>query len=411
MCRTSHTAHIKDLTKAAIEMMERQGYSRHHLKHNRDVYNILEKYSATSANGTYSEQTGIDFLAETARRNLSSYSLECYNVAIKRINGVLAGETDWYPRRREKEYADSRFNDILRNYEVYQYNNEKKKWNVRNDTAVVARFLRFVDSYGINTLNDLTPQCIYAAFEDTNNKRHFQNCVSAFLRYVHRRSIVKTDFSPIVPSVRRRQPVPTVYSKEEIETLLASINRETAVGKRNYAIILIASRLGLRSCDIVNLKFDNINRPGKYIELIQTKTQEYLKLPLLPEIDEALSDYIDHARPKCENEIIFLKLTPPYTEALIPHSVYNICSCLFKKSGISINGRRIGPHTLRSSLATALLDEGNNHRAIGQALGQKDPDTVKSYVKTDVSHLRACALSVPAPSGVLEELLLTGGVL
>lgn len=405
------TTSICDLTKLSLEMMGRQGYSRQYLKRYRCIYNILEKYAANNTDGKYSEQTGVGFLAEASRRNLSLYSRNCYEIAIKRLNGVLAGETDWYPLRIEKKYAHSCFNDILLNYEVYQYNNGKKKRNIRNDTAMVAQFLRFADLSGIKKLDDITPQCIYNAFDDTTNKKHFQKCVSAFLRYAFRRSLAKADLSPIVPSARRYQPVPSIYSKEEIETLLASINRKSAVGKRNYAIILIAARLGLRSCDIVSLTFGNINREGKSIELIQTKTKEYLKLPLLPEIDEALSDYIDHARPKCRNEIIFLKLMPPNTDALSPNTVYDICSHQFKKSGIPIKERRIGPHALRSSLATALLDEGNNHRTIGQALGQKDPDTVKSYVRTDVSHLRACALCVPAPSGVLEKLLSAEGAI
>jgi len=411
MIKTSITppTPICGLTKTSIEMMERQGYSRHHLKRYRNIYNILEKYVANNTDGTYSEQAGVSFLAETAQRSLSQYSLGCYAAAIRRLNGVLSGENDWYPIRPEKEYAQSCYSEIVQNYEAYQYSNGKKKWNVRNNTAVVAWFLQFADSYGIKTLNEVTPKCIYEAFEATANKRHFQQCVSAFMRYAFRRSLAETDFSPIVPSVRRHQPVPTIYSKEEIETLLASIDRKSAVGKRNYAIILIAARLGLRSSDIVSLTFSNINRDSKYIELVQMKTKEYLNLPLLPEIDEALSEYIDNARPKCDNEIIFLKFKPPYTEALIPHAVYSMCSRLFKNSGIPIKNRRIGPHALRSSLATALLDEGNNHRVIGQALGQKDPDTVKSYVRTDVSHLRVYALSVPEPSGVLEQLLSTGG--
>lgn len=126
-------------------------------------YSVISLHSQNT-NDEYSEQTGIDFLAETSQRDLSLYSLSCNVVAIKRLNGVLAGETDWYPPRAEKEYTHSCFNDILLNYEAYQYNNGKKRRNIRNDTAVVARFLRFADLNGIKTLGWYNPkmyiQCV-----------------------------------------------------------------------------------------------------------------------------------------------------------------------------------------------------------------------------------------------------------
>ena len=149
MSKTSGTMGIEDLTKASIAMMEQQRYSREHIKRYRHIYNILEKYTVNNTEGKYCEQTGADFLMETSHRDLSPYSVACYKIAIKRLNGILAGATDWYPLRAEKEYALSCFDGILLNYESYQYSVGRKKWNIRADTAVVAEFLRFTDLYGI----------------------------------------------------------------------------------------------------------------------------------------------------------------------------------------------------------------------------------------------------------------------
>jgi len=170
-------------------------------------------------------------------------------------------------------------------------------------------------------------------------------------------------------------------------------------GKRNRAIVLIAARLGLRSCDIANMQFENINDRCQTIELTQAKTGVPIVLPLLPEIDEAIRDYVDNERAEVANDLIFLRASPPFAEAIKPHTVYEIVSRIIDAAVIDPNGRRRGAHALRSSLATALLNEGNDYRAIQEALGQKSPNAVKSYVKTDVENLRDYALPVPPPSG------------
>jgi integrase len=133
--------------------------------------------------------------------------------------------------------------------------------------------------------------------------------------------------------------------------------------------------------------------------LVQVKTGEHLSLPLLPEIYHALTDYIENERPGYDSDIIFARAAPPFDVPMSPKTIYAAVSHIIGKSGIMPKGRRRGAHSLRSSLATALLNEGNDYRSIQGALGQKSPDAVKSYVKTDVENLRDYAIPVPAPSG------------
>jgi len=120
---------------------------------------------------------------------------------------------------------------------------------------------------------------------------------------------------------------------------------------------------------------------------------------LLPEITVALKEYFENERPKSDNPYIFLRATPPFDEAIEPHTIYVIVSRIIEAAGIDPHGRKRGAHALRSSLATALLNEGNDHRSIQEALGQKSANAIKSYVKTDVENLRGYSLPVPKPSG------------
>ena len=108
--------------------------------------------------------------------------------------------------------------------------------------------------------------------------------------------ITRYNYSGIIPKIQYWKRIPSVYSDGEIAEILDSVNRSTVAGKRDYAILLLAARLGLRSCDIRFLCFENVNFEKKLIEFAQYKTGVPQRLTLLPEIAEALRDYIDNAR-------------------------------------------------------------------------------------------------------------------
>jgi len=265
--------------------------------------------------------------------------------------------------------------------------------------------LQFIDNKGVNELTEITPQHIYSAFQSATDKGGFRKSVCAFLQYAYRHKLIPSDFSLIVPAIRRREPVPSVYSPDEIETLLNSVDKSKEIGKRNYAILLIAARLGLRSCDIAALTLEDVNVEKDVIEIIQKKTEEPQVLPLLPEIKAALLEYINSARPKSESNRIFLKAILPLGRPLESHSIYDIVSKQFAKAGILLKGRRHGPHTLRASLATSLLNEGNEYPVIQKVLGHTSKTAAKSYVKIDIEHLRPFSLDIPVPTGNFSELI------
>jgi integrase len=141
------------------------------------------------------------------------------------------------------------------------------------------------------------------------------------------------------------------------------------------------------------------------IEITQVKTKEPLKLPLLPEILTALDDYIMNERPENDSDMVFLCNSTLHSGPVQPHTIYTIVSRVIDSTGIDTSGRRRGAHALRSSLATALLGEGYNYREVQEALGQKSPEAVKFYAKTEVEKLRAYALPVPSPGGIFAKSL------
>jgi site-specific recombinase XerD len=399
---------VGDAVQSAMLQLVEQKYHAGTIEKHKYIYRALELFTEINCAGIYSESAGEEFMKATALRDppLSQEHFCAYNLAIQRINNIFSGNKEWRPcSKQPKEYAHSCFDEIVKDYEVYLESSGKTIPDIRARLHKVAHFLSSVESQGVKSLSDLNSQCIYKAFERATDKGNFHNAVYSFLRYAFIYSIIKLDFSKIVPSIRRHTPIPSIYSPEEVEMLLASIDRNTSAGKRNFAMILIIARIGLRSCDVCNLSFKNINRGKGTIEIIQLKTGENLVLPLLPEIDNALDDYIKNARPKHDSEKIFLQIPHPYTGPLQPRNLCSVVFHLFDKASIDIKNRWRGPRALRASLATALLDEGNDYATIQQALGHKNTRSIKSYVKVDIEHLRPYSLTVPPPSAAFDKYL------
>jgi integrase len=189
-----------------------------------------------------------------------------------------------------------------------------------------------------------------------------------------------------------------VYSGDEVARLLASVDRSTCIGKRDYAILMLAAHLGLRSSDIVNLSFKDIDHMAKTITIIQTKTSRPLTLVMNSDVEEAIADYIKNARPPSSNDKIFQGSQAPYAP-LTAGAGYAIAHKCFSRAGIAPQGRRRGTHALRMSYATALVATGIPYAVLQEALGHDDPESAKYYVRVDIRRLRTCALNVPKPTG------------
>ena len=396
------------LTADTLAHLEQEGYSAVTVENHSIVYGSLRSFCNENAIDLYTEEIGERYMEFKRRQQtLCKAGLIRYYSAIRRLNSILTG-TKWEPTPKlPRATFNTVFDDFLHEYEAYLFQTGKIKKDVRRRILISARFLSCVEQMGCAKLSDLSVQHVYGGFQEATSKISFRMYVGAFLRYAYTYKHIDMDLSLIIPNVARHTAVPSVYSPEEIERLLSSIDRTTEVGKRNYAVILLAARIGLRASDISALTFNSLHRNKGAIEIVQKKTKTMLSLPLTDEVIAALDDYIDNGRPQSENEHVFLNLRG-YGVPL-PTSIGEIVRSSFMRSGIDLKGRGSGSHCLRSSLASALLTEGNDFYTIQRVLGQRNIQATKSYVKADVELLRASALPVPLPSGDFEALLKSGG--
>ena len=223
--------------------------------------------------------------------------------------------------------------------------------------------------------------------------------VRRFLRYLFKVHLTKTDLSIPLFYIKshRAEKLPSLYNTEEIRRMDASIDKTGRTGKRDYAIFLLASRLGLRASDICQLQFRNLDWDKNIINLVQCKTKKEIELPLLGVIGEAIIDYIQNGRPKSDNKTIFLTANAPYTPISVP-GLSSIISGIIYKAGIETKGRHHGAHCLRHSLATQLLDQGTTLPVISETLGHSNSQTTMIYLGVDVNGLLRCSLEVPPVS-------------
>ncbi|MFA5546695.1 MAG: site-specific integrase [Sphaerochaetaceae bacterium] len=227
-------------------------------------------------------------------------------------------------------------------------------------------------------------------------------CLRVFLRFVHSEGYVGTDFSIFIPKLRinTTEQLPSIYSGDEVREILSSIDTGSPVGKRDYAIILLIAKTGLRAGDISNMEFSNIRWDDNTIIITQQKTGRKLLLPLLDDVGNAVINYIRHGRPESQSSRIFLQGRPRF-EPLSAPAVSSIFQNMAYRGGVLAKpGRKHGSHAFRHSIVSEMLSKAVPFPIITQVLGHSSVNTTMAYARIDLQSLSNCPLDVPPiPSG------------
>jgi len=216
----------------------------------------------------------------------------------------------------------------------------------------------------------------------------------SFLRFLTMRGILPKDLSTELPKIRvpRDATIPSVWEQELVRRLLETVDRSSAKGKRDYAILLMACRLGLRVGDIRTLKLDQLHWEDSTIEVTQSKTDAPLRLPLTNEVGEALIDYLKSGRPQTAHREVFLKANPPF-DPFKGTNLHHIVTYWRLLGGIRFRtAQKRGIHSLRHTLATQLLEKGTPFTTIAEILGHTSLESTRIYAKANVEALRSVAL-------------------
>jgi len=257
---------------------------------------------------------------------------------------------------------------------------------------------------GVSDFSEITASHIYELFENTTSKAGLSRSIRNFFKYLFKEGYTGKDLAVFVPSIRRKRPVPSVYTKQEVESFLSAFAKETTLQKRDYAMALLALRLGLRSSDIVKLKFSDIDFQAKKLTFTQDKTLVKQSLELVPDVEDALKSYLSSERQNFDSPYIFLTVKAPIRPVKRP-AAYDATRNYLEKAKIEAGERRQGAHALRSTLASELVAEQVPYDVVRKILGHQNPRSTKDYVKFDIRSLRQCAIKVPPLGGKLKEFI------
>jgi site-specific recombinase XerD len=219
----------------------------------------------------------------------------------------------------------------------------------------------------------------------------------AFFRYLHHKGLNRLPLAGCVPSIRRWKlaNLPTYLSAEQVQKALDSCDRTTATGRRDYAILMMLAKVGLRANEVATLTLDDIDwRSGEM--RVRTKGRQQAVMPIPPDVGAALVAYLRHARPKSSCRRLFLRTPAPHVGFSFPSAITTIAKTALAHAGVRGFAHQ-GAHIFRHSLATKLLKSGATLSEIGQLLGHQDHDTTRIYAKVDIDTLRT--LSPPWPGG------------
>ena len=215
----------------------------------------------------------------------------------------------------------------------------------------------------------------------------------SFFQYARMRGEITLDLVAAVPIVANwsMTSIPRAIAAEQTQKLLASIDRKSAMGRRDYAILLVLARLGLRAGEVMSLELDDIDWSTG--ELTVRGKGRRSQLPLAPDVGKAIATYLRHGRPECASRRVFLRTKAPIggfhgasgVGSMVRHSIERA----------RIHSPTFGTHQFRHGLASDMLRQGASLAEIGAVLGHQHPDTTRIYTKIDLKSLHALAQRWP----------------
>jgi site-specific recombinase XerD len=218
----------------------------------------------------------------------------------------------------------------------------------------------------------------------------------SFFRHLQQRGEISAHLAACVPSVANwsLSALPRFLPTGAVQRVLQHCDRHTPVGKRNYAILLLLARLGLRACEVVALNLEDLNWDAGQIT-VKGKGGASVSLPLPTDVGEALAAYLRSGRPRCSSRRVFIRDRAPLTGFANSIAVSTLVMRALKKAGV--NSTHKGAHVFRHTLATDMLRQGCSLDEIGELLRHQSPNTTAIYAKVDLAALHTLAL--PWPGG------------
>lgn len=346
---------------------------------------------------SFNERSIAEFLTECNRRHNGDAATLRHLLDYLRREGIVARPTP--------ECEESPLGRLLSRYCMYlRVERGLTSATVDNYRPFVSRFLVERFDQGPLKFRELEPSNIsnfilrHAYRQSLGRAKLMVTALRSFLRFLLQYGEIEVDLAASVPSVAhwRLSTVPKYLTQEEVERVLAACDRDTSIGRRDYAVLLLLGRLGLRAGEVVALELDDIDwRSGELV--VRGKGLCPDRLPLLHDVGSALAAYLRRDRPHSPTRRLFVRARAPRRGFANPSTVSTIVARAIERAGLCPPVK--GAHLLRHSLATRMIRRGASMAEIGQVLRHRVPQTTEIYAKVDFDGLRAIAQPWPGEGG------------
>ena len=401
---------VGDLVSGLDAELVRLGYKPSTLKWYRGCWRRLERWFATHAVEEFSLDVAMawvdeacgGFFAKEQAGTLKQTDVYVFRVAAMLDDFAVHGSVlRRYSRTVSKLSAEQ--TDVLAQFQAWLWAEGCAVSTVRAYGTVAGEFLAFTGTRGgLGGLDGGVIGAFVATLAGYQAKtvEHKLCAVRSLLWFAAAEGLIGEGVLDTVPSVKsvRQARVPSVWDPVDVAKVVEAIDRANPSGKRDYAIVLLICRLGLRAVDVKRLEFADLDWPGNQLSVVQAKTGRRVVLPLLKDVGWAIIDYVRDGRPESDCPQVFLRHTAPIGPFSDQDHLHQILVKHARAAHVGLGEqRRRGMHSLRHTLATRLMEDGTPVERISEILGHQSVESTGVYLKSSLRLLAKCALDPDAP--------------
>lgn len=384
------------------------GFTSGSIKFYSPCWNKMVTYAKEGGILSYNEDIGLSFLKEMYHVHDPYKPLgheHKYVRAVRLFNdyalyGRIAKNINRDP------YVPEQFGKSFDAYLEFMHDENQRPKSIKSKRSRVKKFLEYLDRAGFSSLQDVTREEMldFMIFLKSNYssaaRGNILYTVKNFLLFCEPRNYISCSLAGIIKSIytNPNETLPSTYTQKEVGAMLETVDKTTGRGKKDYAMLLLASIMGMRAYDIVKLKSNSIRWEDHCIEFFQSKTGIYTKLPMPAVVETALAEYLS-CRPDSGLAYVFVRERAPFGPYYDTSILSARVSEYMHKAGIDTSGRNHGPHALRHSMASWMLADEQPLPVIASALGHDSTKNTSHYIRINIECLRSVGLEVPDYEG------------
>lgn len=390
---------MDELINRTVDEFTRMAYSPVTINAYKGIWKLLSKHATEQGISEFSEQLGTNFL-----KNVFNWPSEEKNTkqmvhaarAVRVLGDMQAHGIVLRSKHIKTPEVENAFTVTLHQFKSYVAA-KLSPGSIHRIEQVATKFFDYLIAQEIENCSDISSRHIDGFAGTLSGYAKKTLAVSMYglrviLEFLYANGMLEADLRKAVPTVTHvnRRNVPATWSKEETDRILDAIDRINPCGKRDYAVLMTIAKLGLRQCDIIGLKFENIEWEKCTLSITQNKTKRPLTLPLPEDVGNAIIDYLKNGRPPSDEPYVFIKHVYPFDQMC---TVYMLMDKYVRLAGIKRKpGQPRGPHTLRHTLAGRMLENQTPIEIISAVLGHSSVNSTLDYLNIDLGLLAECAI-------------------